>query len=386
MTETDQKKVLVFEPNPYHFEVVPGFVYYFLRLGYQVDCLLHQDSGKFGDVFCRCPALREKIRIYTFDGVHAADRIEELKKENGYTLLFFNTFEIKNDVCREAVERSEPLFENEQGMMACVHWLHGSERERSARARYFKNRMVALSATKIPYGEAAEVNPNYFCDTDPQRELHDPASFISVGQSQNKNELLRATDQLYKKTGEAPRLVFVRKQENWKDALLHLVKFAVIEVFRLGKLDSSLHRPLGRIDPNVKGNAEFTGRVSFAELYARVEAADFNVLNFYQGCKQESSGYQGGKKIFSSTQTSGSKQLSLGFLIPCIIEKKAADYYGFCEKNAVIYEDGHLEEALEKASRMSREEYAGMVAELKKLQGEIRARSLSNLERMLRQS
>lgn len=383
MTENNQKKVLIIEPNAYHNEVIPGFVDYFLQMGYRVDCLMHQDSSKLGDVFCRCPALKEKIRVYTFDGVHAADRIAELKKENGYTLLFFNSFEIKNDVCREAVERAEPLFENEQGMMACIHMLHMSETERSARARYFKNRMVALSATKISYGVAEEVNPNFFCDTEPKRALHEPVTFLSVGRSQNQNELLRAADRIYKKSGKAPRLVFVRKQENWKDALLHLVKFAVIEVFRLKMLDSSLHRPLGRIDPKVKNNAEVTGRVSFAELYDRVEAADFIVLNFYQGCEQETGGYQSGKNTFTSIQTSGSKQLSLGFLIPCIVEKKAADYYGFSEKNAVIYEDGQLEEALERASRMSAEEYADMVAELKKLQGDIRARSLSNLERML---
>ena len=76
--------------------------------------------------------------------------------------------------------------------------------------------------------------------------------------------------------------------------------------------------------------------------------------------------------------------MSLGFLIPCIIEKKAAEYYGFSEKNAVIYEDGQLAQALERASSMSREQYAGMVRELEKLQREIRERSVQNLDRMLR--
>ena len=373
MTENNQKKVLIFEYNPFHYEIIPGFAYCFLRLGYQVDCLLHQDYGQLGDMFCRCPELRERIRVYTYDGVHAADRIEELKRENGYTLLFFSTVEIKTKVCREAVERAKPLFENGQGMIACSHTLHLPEKEYSARMRFFKNRMIALSATETPDGILPEVNPNYFCDTIPERALHDQVSVISVGKSTNRNELLRAADRLYQKTGRSPRLVFVRKQENLMDALIHLLKFAVILVFPLPMLDISLHRPLGKIDETVKSKTEITGRLSFADMFARIDAADFIVINLYQNFKKD----------FSTCQTSGSKQLSLGFLIPCIVEKKAADYYGFSEKNAVIYEDGQLAQALERASAMSREEYASMVRELEKLQREIRARSERNLEKML---
>ncbi|MBQ9010237.1 MAG: hypothetical protein IJ088_13045 [Clostridia bacterium] len=317
--------------------------------------------------------MRKEIQIYTFDGVHAAERIVELQRENGYTLLFFSSVEMKNRVCLEAVVQTMPLFEREQGMLACSHTFHLPDEEYRKRMQYFKNRMIALTATKIPDGEAAEVNPNYFCDTIPKRELHDDVSVISVGMSQNRNELLRAADQLYQKTGKALKLVFVRKRENFVDDLIHLAKLAVIEVLRLRKLDSSLHQPLGRINRNVKRQTVITGRISFAEMFDRIEEADFIVINFYQGAKN----------TFSTCQTTGSKQLSLGFLIPCIIEKEVAEYYGFSEKNAVIYEDGHLTQALERATSMSKEEYAEKVRELKQLQREIRGRSAMNLEKML---
>ncbi len=367
------KKVLIFEPNAYHYEVIPGFVYYFLRLGYEVDCLLHQDCGRLGDAFCRCPSLRAQIQVYTFDGVHAAQRIAELKRENGYTLLFFTTVEMKNKVCREAVLRAAPLFAEQQGIAGCSHKLHLPEKEYRARLRYFRNRMVALTATKLPDGEAVEVNPYYFCDTPPQRAIHAQVSVISVGRSQNQNELLEEAEKLCQKTGKAPKLVFVRKQENALDELIHLVKFTIIKLFPLPMLDSSLHRPLRKISQSVRENMDVTGRVSFSELFDRVDEADFIVMNFYQGAKKD----------FSTCQTSGSKQLSLGFLIPCIIEKKTAAYYGFTEKNAVIYEDGQLAQALERTAAMSAEEYAGMLRELETLRDEIRARSLRNLGRML---
>ena len=57
-------RVLLFEPNPYHYEVIPGFAYYFIRLGYEADCLI-QKPDQEGDVFFRCPFLKNRIRFFT---------------------------------------------------------------------------------------------------------------------------------------------------------------------------------------------------------------------------------------------------------------------------------------------------------------------------------
>ena len=35
------EKVIIFEPNAYHYEILPGFAKYFLDLGYEVDLLVH---------------------------------------------------------------------------------------------------------------------------------------------------------------------------------------------------------------------------------------------------------------------------------------------------------------------------------------------------------
>ena len=47
------KKVLMIEPNWYHFEVVPGYAYYFERLGYTVDIMLKKHEN-LGNEFFYC--------------------------------------------------------------------------------------------------------------------------------------------------------------------------------------------------------------------------------------------------------------------------------------------------------------------------------------------
>ena len=86
---------------------------------------------------------------------------------------------------------------------------------------------------------------------------------------------------------------------------------------------------------------------------------------------------------FTANRTSGTKQLSLGFLKPCIIERSVAEYYGFTDRNAIIYDDGNLTMAVERAICMSEEEYQDMVSELEKLCTEIRDRSEKNLQSMI---
>ena len=46
------KKVLVVEPNPFHGEVVPGVVYYFRNLEYDVTVIMQKKNIK-EDAFCK---------------------------------------------------------------------------------------------------------------------------------------------------------------------------------------------------------------------------------------------------------------------------------------------------------------------------------------------
>jgi hypothetical protein len=113
--------------------------------------------------------------------------------------------------------------------------------------------------------------------------------------------------------------------------------------------------------------------LSFRALFREIDRADF----------LDASVLPEQKTVFTSNRTSGTKQLSLGFLKPCIIEQEIAEYYGFSERSAVVYTEGKMEDAVLRAARMPEEEYRAMVAELEKLRDEVRARSERNLKDMI---
>ena len=58
-----KKTVLIFEPNNYHFECLPGYTKYFIDLGYNVDILSLNNSL---DSFCLFEE-KYKIRFFVYD-------------------------------------------------------------------------------------------------------------------------------------------------------------------------------------------------------------------------------------------------------------------------------------------------------------------------------
>ena len=341
-------KVLIFEIKPHHFEIIPGFVSLFLQLEYEVDCLL-QDAGSYGDVFCRCEEIKKQIRVYNYTSESVLDRLLELQRKNKYGIVFFSSIEEK---CQEAAQL---LKQTNTKLAGCCHVFNDADRETFP---YFDGRIVTLSETTNPYGHFPEVNANRFCDDEQESRKHKNSTVICVGASNDHYKLAKAVE----KTGI--HLTLIRKRYT----IIHLIKYLLIRCFKLNKHDWKRYRPI------IKGSGiEVTGRIPFPEMFSRIEASDFIAINMYESVMDE----------FSSSRTTGSKQLSLGFLKPCIIEKSMADYYGFDETNAVVYEKGEFAEALERAVGMSREEYGDMVAELKKLRDKVRRESLENLRLVL---
>ena len=60
-----KRTVLIFEPNRYHFECLPGYAKYFIDLGYNVDIL----SRKFGFDSFYLFKEKYKIRYFVYDDI-----------------------------------------------------------------------------------------------------------------------------------------------------------------------------------------------------------------------------------------------------------------------------------------------------------------------------
>lgn len=362
-------RVLIFEIHSHHFEIIPGFVSLFLQLGYQVDCLL-QNPKDDGDVFCRCKDLKQEIRLYTYTFDDLGDTIQNLQNENRYDFIFFSSIFIEKNACLQVIHQIENNFDPRPRLIGCCHGFELSDDSFKRMLRHFGDKVIALSQTKTPYGVFPEVNPNYFCDTEKNGKKHDKTTIIGVGMRVSPNELISVMNRLDEGT---IHLILVRKKENIYDMFNHLLKYCIIRLFRMRKYDWTKHIPTKIPKKHARREIEFTGRVHFSELFSKIEDSDFIVVNIYKGSINR----------FSSLRTSGAKQLSLGFLKPCILEKSTADYYGFNGKNAIVYNKGELIQAVTRAASMTGEEYLEMVDELKKLRDQVRENSLRNLERIL---
>ena len=58
----EKNTILIFEPNNYHYECLPGYSHYFILLGYNVDVLMHLAGI---DTFCLFHEIK-KVRLLTF--------------------------------------------------------------------------------------------------------------------------------------------------------------------------------------------------------------------------------------------------------------------------------------------------------------------------------
>lgn len=86
---------------------------------------------------------------------------------------------------------------------------------------------------------------------------------------------------------------------------------------------------------------------------------------------------------YITTGVTGSAQLVYGFAKIPVIHEKFASFYGFNDRNALLYREETLGGAMLRAIRQTEEEYAGMQQALLQLGRDIDRESRSNLKRAL---
>ena len=86
VTNVDDNSVVVIEPNPFHGETVPGYVKYFLDLGYQVDVFLTYEIA-FEQPFNR---MDDNFRVFVgeYTDIQRWITYGNMKR---YVVVFFST-------------------------------------------------------------------------------------------------------------------------------------------------------------------------------------------------------------------------------------------------------------------------------------------------------
>lgn len=359
-------KILVFEPNNHHFEILPGFCQLFIKLGCDVDLLVRSHSA-LGDEFCRA-SIHVRVFNYEEDGyVALAKRCEHQK----YDYIFISSFDhLEKGQWVDTVKRVEDLNLNIP-YFGCFHDLNNVGLYNN-NVMLRDGRIVALSEYKYNGIRIPMVNPHFYSSSKGNHKKNDVTSFAMIGTSNWRNELEHSLDSKYL-TGISYKIYSIGAFDSVKyrrNRYKRMIFFPIAKLLHFSKYTNPNNKPAtSKAIQHITNN----GKLPFQEMYSIIERSDFILLNIKTHQNTD----------FITTRTSGAKQLALGFEKPPILSEEVAKAYGFDSSNAVIYQTGHLDEALYRACTLSKLEYQQMTDSLEKLSKSIEKKSLENLQKVI---
>lgn len=338
-----EKSVLVVEANPYHAETLPGHCKYFADLGYHVDVMMLYENHAEAP-FCRYK--NNPPRIFVGAETELKRWLRD-KRLSQYDFVFFSSYTYK---CQDnVIKKFKKLAPAKYGILGVEHDVLFKAKEiyPEIKDKLHENRLFVLS--DIP--GIPRLNPHYFGDVSITPKHDETTVFTAIGvidtAVKNHNLLFESVEALLKK-GE----------KNFK-----------VVIIGSGKLE---------IPEHLKLYIEMRGRLNFSDMYAAVENTDFlvglmDVNNI-------------GHSRYLNGQASGIVQLSLGFKKPLVVNDVFGAHYGFSAKDAFLYRDNELAEAMVKALKQSGKSYANMQENLSSLADTVYQQSINCLKDVILQT
>jgi hypothetical protein len=332
--------VLIIEPHNYHHEVVPGYAKYFVDLGYALDIIMLPET-KQDNVFCRYHDRNIHLHRLT---LKMMTKYVSLKRLYRYSVVFVTTYYPKNYDDQEFYGKIfyKTLFLSKRTKLLCVHYLPSNF------TSVVNSVFVVLKDMYPVSDKPLMVNPHFFGKSKilPKNKT---TNFIVVGSKEtSRRNYLLLTDTFEK-----------------------LIKHNITN-FHITLIGS------GNVSINKSVESYFTTleHVDFPTLFQYLEQADF-ILALLDPENPEHEEYVDRK-------TSGTFQLSYGFLKPIILCKKFTKGTGFTNENALIYDNNSMfESVLRKAIFMDNKTYAQLRDNLMTLEKDISRRSLKNLKSLI---
>ena len=334
--DVNPKTIVVFEPNPYHLECMPGFVKYYTDLGYNVDILMRDGCEESMERF----EPKDKIRIFKFRELKNiefyADKIFNKCKKYDYSMIHTADPHRKDMIFRLKYK------ENPNSIFVLHNYksleVMGLEEFRQ------KNQLFGLA----DYGKLNYVNPNYFGNVAEHKKNEQTTFYITSSPKRDYTPLIAAANRL---------------DSQGVDFKINVT----------GHTDTFCKE---MIPENLKKHFEFYGKVSYQKMYSIIEQSDFIIINLDPDLKEDN--------YFRTERATGSAQLGYGFHKPIIISTEFADTYKLTDDTALIYDNKDMLPAMTKAIDMSSDNYDTMQENMKDLCKQIYDISLENVKKALK--
>lgn len=354
-------KVLLSEPHPYHFEVIPGVAYYFHEMGYEID-LLVRNNYNHEDVFGRVP-FKDEIHVWTYEDFGEFEAILISDKASEYDFVFFISLEyIAENKTGRVLDEIRGEISSKYGVLGIYHNL---KLVNDHDIRYLdEGRIFALTECRYKDYRLKLLSASYFGDFD-EFEFGRKKSVVIVGGSNNRQllewELKRCSSCELKEVN----IAYIGKF-NQKEFLSRLYNSVI------GKKISQSRRM--RLD-SLKGWFRYKryGVLSFQDMFDVISRSDF--LAFIRQEDRDSP--------FLYGKTTGSKQLAIAFCKPFVSRKELTRAFGFPDEACVSYESGFAD-AIADIIAMNERDYADMKNRMKSFRDEIMKESLNNLSETIK--
>lgn len=364
------KRALIFEPCPYHYTLVPGYVGYLNELDYGIDLLVYET---FDPIVELAGFANVAINVLHYDDL-SFKAINELVDFGSYDLIWITTLDTENRPWKNVFEGIGYYPSPRDGLYGTLHSVgrYGRlnlERERFAQIFTLMDVSHILPETKplslSDYGDMEESR---------RHAKSSETTLAMIGISMSPRGVMHALSQEIK---TPVRLIMVGKGRDGS----YLVK-AFLKDFASMFLRS--HRPnwRGTMPKNPLGivnlikHLDCQGSLESAALYGLIYDSDFLAAN-YEGSAL---------RIFSEDRMSGTALLSLGFRKPMVINESAACAWGFDSQVAVVFPDGCFGQGLAEAVSMGSERYAELCSNLAEKDRIDHAKSLMEIERAILES
>ena len=367
------KRILLLEPNRYHFETIPGLCYYFDKLGYSIDCLV-QKHDHFGDEFCYAKDLKAKINYIFYEHADMISILSDMTSKNEYDYIVLNSFDYGlNGKIHSIYADIKDIAKSKYGIIGFYHSLSSYYDNQETDVELLnENRIFSLSPVSSGSVTFPMVNSYFFKDSNESDHTANNRTIITIGTSNDDAVLRKAASSVTDKAKE-PTIIFVGYKTKKELFIAQIKRIIAAIISKVVKSYSTSKKPYPYFTLAFKKNMKLYNKVSFDTMFRLIEGSDFISINLKSHLLDE----------FSTCRTTGSKQLALGFGKPAIIEERCAKYYGFSEENSILYKEGHMDEAIQRACSMSNDEYVKMQRSMLALQEKIREESMNNLKSML---
>lgn len=334
VNKVKKKSVLLVEPNPYHFELQPGYCKYFEELGYHVDVIV-QPNLKDDFAYQFYP----NIPTIYYLSLKYQKKALRLLKVKDYDFVFLCTSAISSDNLRTSY----------------VNWL-GYEPD----AKYG---ILMIEHNVIPFVK----------DFGHERYIQEGRSFTLAGQYNIPilNPHYFGEIKLTSKSKENIFVAIVNEKQN-VNLLFDTCRALISQNITNFKITIAGRSVVKSIPNDLEKYINITGLIKFTELWKIYNNADYIIPFLNPEIHNQ--------LRFKDGSVTGSWQIIMGFLKPAIIHQEYTEYYRLNTNNSIIYKlNFNLVNAMKQGINMEQVEYKKLQKSIRELAKDVYSESLNNL-------